>query len=449
MFLPSEGQDPHIFHESLLIDNLQANSVPTASEKHGQTTRNQSSDEKREDAVYSHSHFILFKGGGSSQGAGNHLQGLLAAHLFGLEFNRTVCIKWSDFWEAFEYKDPEHAKLCQNVKFRSSNVALSLWNYGSGQYADECLLYDQLSAQNNTVVAMTGNTYPGWRTEIPPNFFHRYYRPKQALVNSLPYDPNKPPKVVVHLRIPDGSGDQDRGLDEESLTYLGQMLRGKETYLVTNRPGWYRRFNECCGWSYDMSWEDKPIKHGSMDLVWLSNGEQLRGKENVEILFKETDSNTTAVVAQDRHGNNQNLKLWSDWYTMLRAEKVYHSNSDFSRSAVHWNANGTGYQLAGMKRVTEQQSSHDNNETKQSPSVRVRVHRTQVSAANATSNTPKRTLHLIPAPYDAVAMRIPPIVERIRDGNGTMHSEDDCVYLRFCGYRRQIGVSPSLQTKES
>jgi hypothetical protein len=31
------------------------------------------------------------------------------------------------------------------------------------------------------------------------------------------------------------------------------------------------------------------------------------------------------------------MQLWSDWYTVLRADHVYHTHSDFSLSAIHWN----------------------------------------------------------------------------------------------------------------
>ena len=41
----------------------------------------------------------------------------------------------------------------------------------------------------------------------------------------------------------------------------------------------------------------------------------------------------------------QNLQLWADWYTIVRAEQVLHSVSDFSRSAVHWVNNPTAYTI--------------------------------------------------------------------------------------------------------
>jgi hypothetical protein len=32
----------------------------------------------------------------------------------------------------------------------------------------------------------------------------------------------------------------------------------------------------------------------------------------------------------------ETMQLWADWYTLLKAQKVYHTFSDFSLSAVHW-----------------------------------------------------------------------------------------------------------------
>jgi len=322
--------------------------------------------------------FILYSALTTGQGAGNFLQGLLAAHLLGLEFNRTVCVKWDDFLEAFDYADPKRAEACQslgNGKF----AAVSLWNFGT--VPDECHVVDTLSSDNR-VVRMGGNTYPGWRTDIPPNLFHENFRAKSDLLNVLPYEVFNPPKIVVHFRSPDSTGDAERGLDDNSLRILGEMLQGNATYLVTNRPDFYRRFHDCCGWSYDTAWVDKPIQHPAMHLQWAVDG-----------------SKSKIGTAEKTAGKKeQNMKMWSDWYTMHNAETVYHSNSDFSRSAVHWNANTTGYQLHGVKRTLSQLGSY--------------------------------VLDLRHAPYDEVKSRIPPLVERIYPTN---YSEDEsCHTLRFC-----------------
>lgn len=239
---------------------------------------------------------------------------------------------------------------------------------------------------------MVGNTYPGWRSDIPLNFFHQYYRPKSALINVLPYDHTNPPKVVVHLRSPDGNEDNYRGLDEESLQHLGQFIPGNGTYLVTNRPDWYRRFHNCCGWSYDKQWIDKPIHHGGMNITWFANGTKILRKKN------------------SASAGNQNLKLWSDWYTMLNADKLYHSPSDFSRSACHWNAHCSGYELHGMRTVLQQNRT-----------ARIGSHLDPIQF---------RELNLLPAGYDAVKTRIPALVERQEPDS--MRNDDNCVFLRFC-----------------
>ena len=37
---------------------------------------------------------------------------------------------------------------------------------------------------------------------------------------------------------------------------------------------------------------------------------------------------------------HQPLQMWSDWYTIFHAQRVYHIHSHFSLSAVHWKNNG-------------------------------------------------------------------------------------------------------------
>ncbi|KAL7566133.1 hypothetical protein ACA910_003902 [Epithemia clementina (nom. ined.)] len=337
--------------------------------------------------------YIVFTGVSAGQGAGNIMQGLLAAQLLGVEFNRTVCVVWPKFFEAFEYAQPDRQlKLCQDASRWKRSYSFVIWNFISGR-VDECKMRGILANRENTVVGYTGNTYPGWRSEIPSNFFHQYYRPKSDLIQFLPYhldynnimNNNNAPKVVVHLRSPDGNSDQDRGLDEESLKALGRLLPGNGTYLVTNRPDFYRRFHECCGWSYDTSWIDKPIHHGGIGLAWNPDGSVVRKKN------KNTEK-------------DQNLKLWSDWYIMLNAEKVYHSPSDFSRSAIHWNAaHVVGYELHGMKKSSKSFSKNSERER-------------------------ELNLHLS---YDpSSSKRIPPLVERLEPDS--LRDDDGCIFLRFC-----------------
>ena len=408
--------------------------------------------------IHSRTHFIIFQGGRRGQGAGNHLQGLLAAHLFGLEFNRTVCLIWDAFWEAFDYANTDHAALCRSLEarfvnktetqttkeFRTQKKDLILWNFGSTD-PDECVVRETLTSRQILYVSFSGNTYPGWRSEIPPSFFHRFYRPRPALLQALPYyNTNTPendyrPRVVVHLRYPDGGSDRDRGLDDESLEYLGHLLKGNGTYLVTNRIDWYERFQECCGWSFDPAWVGKRIRHGAMDITWGPNGETTKKNKKTNTTTTTTaenvtsTTNTTTTTTETKE--NQNLKLWSDWYTMHTADKVYHSNSDFSRSAVHWNSNCIGYQLGGMQTQRVHLTADDTNH---SSNGLVSTNNSSNSSTHGTNNTStgrfveKRVLILNPAPYDAVSTRIPPLVERLVPT--TYSADPTCVHLRFCRY---------------
>ena len=347
--------------------------------------------------------FLVFfgseKGG---QGAGNIMQGLLAAHLLALEFNRTLCVHWPSFSDAFEYADPQHEDLCQGAESWKLSYKFIIWNFISTA-VNECHMRRVLSNAENTVLGFAGNTYPGWRSDIPPGFFHQHYRPKTALLNFLPYSKDNAPKEVVHLRAPDGEADSERGLDKESLQYLGEMLRGNGTYLVTNRPDWYRRFHDCCGWSYDTTWVNKPIYHGADSISWLPDGTQENSK----------DSDSTVKA-------NQNLKLWSDWYTMLNAEKVYHSPSDFSRSAIHWNSDCMGYTLSGMRTVSKTIPMNTQKEDAHTNDLRNRK--------RARRNGVVRELILLPS-YDPTKY-IPPIVERQEPDSFRM--DESCIFLRFC-----------------
>ena len=221
------------------------------------------------------------------------------------------------------------------------------------------------------------------------NFFHRYFRAKAALIHALPYPPHDPPKTVVHLRSPDGALDRDRGLDEESLKALGEKLKGNGTYLVTNRADWYQKFHDCCQWSYDSKWVGRPIRHSALN--------------KVNFIAEAKQDNVTQNIKFDEE---QALKMFSDWYTMLNAIEVYHSNSDFSRSAVHWNANSTGFQLHGMHMVQTQ------------------------------NGTQVRQLNLVHAPYDSVPYRIPPLVERKRQSK--IVKDDTCQFLRNCRSRPNV-----------
>ena len=46
---------------------------------------------------------------------------------------------------------------------------------------------------------------------------------------------------------------------------------------------------------------------------------------------------------------SQTLQMWSDWYTILKAEEVYHTLSEFSLSAIRWSHDhASGYTIQGV-----------------------------------------------------------------------------------------------------
>jgi hypothetical protein len=274
--------------------------------------------------------FILFRKLKMGQGAGNIMNGLLAAHLLGQEFNRTVCVEsgYKEFHDAFEAIDPFAVKYCSDIldaktddegdaSKKESRSRLELVNFAlKSAVVNECSLQEQLASPTIKVIEYRGNTYPRWPHVKETNFFFRHYRARQALLDMLPYDyrHQPPPSTVVHLRAPDVHGnDRRQGLDEDSLLALGEELpRGNATFLVTNNVAWFRRFEENYGWSHS-NWSS--VVHSYFNFSWEEAG---------------------VVTDLPATPTDQNLQLWADWYVLLRAKKVYHTNSDFSNSAVHW-----------------------------------------------------------------------------------------------------------------
>jgi hypothetical protein len=269
--------------------------------------------------------FILFRKLQMGQGAGNIMNGLLAAHLLGQEFNRTVCVEsgYTEFHAAFEAIDPYAVIYCPDILTqRDEDVERAQWqtsrvelvNFASEVIVNECSLQDRLANSTIKVIEYQGNTYPRWPHVKDSNFFFRHYRARQALLDILPYDyrHQSPPSTVVHLRAPDVYGNDHRqGLDEDSLLALGAELpRGNATFLVTNNVKWFKHFEENYGWSHS-NWSS--VVHSSFNISWEAG-----------------------VVTYLPPPTDQNLQLWADWYILLRAKKVYHTNSDFSNSAVHW-----------------------------------------------------------------------------------------------------------------
>jgi len=259
------------------------------------------------------SRYIIYEPIPHGQGVGNLMAGLLAAHLLGDEFGRIVCVspEFASFHAAFEPQQSAATDDCPTILLHSvptKENSIRLVNYETAP--NECALQEILRAGPN-VLFLVANTYPRW-PKIPPNFFFRFYRPKPTLLEILPYNADEqPPEVVVHLRQPDGSADGRKGLDDVSLDALGHMLvpvsnnATRTVYLVTNRVGWYDRFEKRFGWKHP-AW--KVVVHSAA-------------------LRKTNDLYDP---------NEQFMQLWADWYALLTAKKVYHTHSDFSISAVHW-----------------------------------------------------------------------------------------------------------------
>lgn len=255
--------------------------------------------------------YIVFMPTRAGQGAGNLMNGILAAHLLALEFDRTVCVSptFTEFLQAFEPVEPIAIYGCANVTTQYSmqqahddGTLVRLINYEGP--VDECKLKRVLSSSAR-VIHIISNTYPRWPI-VPPNFFPTYYKPTAALQDILPW--KEPPQVVVHLRAGDPWNDKRRGLDDNTLVKLGEALP-VNTFLVTNKVAWYQFFSERFQWT-NPGWG--VVRHSALqDVVW---------------------------GADPKKGKNvpQNLQLWSDWYTILKAKKVWHTHSDFSLSAIHW-----------------------------------------------------------------------------------------------------------------
>ena len=254
--------------------------------------------------------FIVYSPLMMGQGTGNIMQGLLSAHLLANESNRTVCINpiYWEFLQAFEPIHPQAVDYCQTVldsfnvtKARKTPNHFSLVNFGADP--NECKLKERLLS-NETVLHIEANTYPRWAPVENQNMFFKYYRARKELLNILPY--HTPPRTVVHLRFPDNPKDKREAVDDKSLHALFQGLTKEDSYVVCNHVKWYKLLDQI------------GIKHSPWKKVGHSVHRRGRAGERLD------DSHVA------------NLEMWADWYTILTAEKVLHTHSDFSSSAVHW-----------------------------------------------------------------------------------------------------------------
>lgn len=210
--------------------------------------------------------FLIFHRLYEAQGAGNHMHGLLAAHLLGDEFGRVVCVSphYTDFHLAFDSIDPVAMAHCPDILLRHNKEppgtrkdhTLELLNYRL-HAPNECALRDLLSSSTQ-VLHLNANTYPRW-PQIPSHLhFFAFYQAKPRLLEILPYPPHEPPTIVVHLRQADsGGGDSRKGVDEASLRALGKLLpldtSRHSPFLVTNNAPWFDFFEENFSWSHP-SW---------------------------------------------------------------------------------------------------------------------------------------------------------------------------------------------------
>lgn len=272
--------------------------------------------------------YIVFDHVLEGQGMGNVISGLLSAHLLGLEFNRIVCTDYPSFFLAFEPVHPWILQKCPTVlqdgQYRRMGHLKRIRMITYENAPNECSLQSTLRS-NVTIVHMRGNTYPRWPL-IPDELFFAYYQPKPALLQILPYDWHHPPKIVVHLREPDGFTDVRRGVDPDSLKALGELLKsnGNDTYLVTNRVEWYDYFERNYNWRHP---EWNTVVHSAGEHSWGVR-QQRDGGGGL------SDGGLSTPPPINR--TMQDLQMWADWYTLLTAELVYHTHSDFSVSAIHW-----------------------------------------------------------------------------------------------------------------
>ena len=312
----------------------------------------------------------------AKQGEGNVVHGLLAAHWLADEFNRTLCISpsYGSFLSAFRPKqNPVGVSVCRDADtaittkpprrqdYLDNRVAFVSFLSRPSTGTDDCQVWKKL-ASNRTVLWFTGNTYPRYWPDdahFPSHLlFDNLYEPTEALRQLLPWHPNdstngnntipydddndngatntrtrldrEPPRVVVHWRHGDNDKDIRRGLDKRTRQVLREQLP-PDAYLCTNWVEWYHEWNK----DRHAPWDT--VTHSALRTVQWGHDDN----------SSTTTTNRLAVSTSPRAG--QNLQLWSDWYTILRADQVYHTHSDFSASAVHWSNKTDSYIVRGLQ----------------------------------------------------------------------------------------------------
>jgi hypothetical protein len=284
-------------------------------------------------------------------------------------------------------------------------------NFDSTAIQSECAMKDILGNHNDyPVLYYTGNTYPRWpvnpsqggvdggngaETETtiigrptPRNIFEEYFEPTPSLLGVLPWMVDNPPAVVVHLRQGDDTYDKRDGLDEQTLSLLASYnfssgdvasspagpipspsrsipppLKNDHVFLVTNQVGWYERFSQ---WSHP-PWS--LVHHSAQPkLVWGGPQRRDDGRSQQRYLKGSNISSTSAAQLHQQLGSPAaasaapptreekekvaSLQMWSDWYTLLNAQRIYHTHSDFSLSAARWNQNIVSWTIRGVEAVS-------------------------------------------------------------------------------------------------
>jgi hypothetical protein len=278
---------------------------------------------------------------------------------------------------------------------------------------NECDLRRRLN-DDEPILYIVANTYPRWPALLATNntaemstsgvtkapissisrlgnvSFHDFYQPTPALRKLLPWHddtnqnetatsiqglflpskPLSPPATVVHLRQADGIHDARAGLDAATLDALGQKLRSSSTFLVTNQIDYYQYFGQNFGWRHP-TWTTA-IRHSALPKIhwnplstkWSHSNISDPHRKSHNTIYDHNLQSQSGFRSQQgkNHGESSSpssslssLQMWSDWYTLLHAKHVYHTHSDFSLSAAHWNRNGqqASYTIRGIDKATK------------------------------------------------------------------------------------------------
>jgi hypothetical protein len=393
---------------SRLFNNYAIRNITTENNinsKNSNTTNlHTSSDRNRNRNTTIKSFLIYILPRHTGQGLGNIISGILAAHRLAEEFQRTICHmgSYSSFDQAFKWKDLDHIQKCDEVlldinswedRMPNSSNTIVQNNFDETSVQSECTIKELLSNyQQYPILYYKGNTYPRWPTNTiitssdendkmqtprrkqnhPRDYFHEKFKPTTHLLDIIPWNNNNPPSIVVHLRDSDGKFDERAGLDNQTLSLLADEINhiastsaaidashhentysnnknknNNHIFLVTNRVEWYDKFPE---WGHP-NWS--LVHHSALGRIsW--------GRRRDNDILITTDYNKSSSKEEEA------LQMWVDWYTLLNAKRIYHTMSDFSRSASRWNEKIQSFTIVGSTTTTDVTSSMtgQNNNTK-------------------------------------------------------------------------------------